>query len=66
MTPDEVAAFRAHPLAGAAIAVRRAGEAAKVVGREVPGLPTWAPRLRAYAGQALGSPSDGSPIERDF
>lgn len=48
MTADEVAAFRAHPRAEAAVALRRADEAAKVVGRKVPGLEAWAPRLRAY------------------
>ena len=48
MTPEEVAAFRDHSLADAAVALR-ADEAAKVVGRVVPGLETWAPRLRAYA-----------------
>lgn len=49
MTDDEAAAFRAHPLAEAAIALRRADEEAKVVGREVPGLDTWAPRLRRWS-----------------
>jgi predicted HD phosphohydrolase len=49
MTLLEAEAFRRRPPAGGAIALRRADEAAKVVGRSVPGLETWAPRMRAYA-----------------
>lgn len=48
MTADEAETFAAHPLADDAIALRRADEAAKVVGREVPGLEAWAPRLREW------------------
>jgi predicted HD phosphohydrolase len=48
MTPDEVAVFRADPLAEAAVTLRRADEAAKVVGRDVPGLEFWAPLMRSY------------------
>ncbi len=49
MTPDEVAAFEADPHGGDAAALRRADEAAKVIGRDVPGLDTWVPVLRAVA-----------------
>jgi predicted HD phosphohydrolase len=49
MTPEEVAVFVARPDADAAIALRRADEAAKVIGRTVPGLATWIPRIRDYA-----------------
>ena len=49
MTPSEAPAFRVNPLAPAAIALRRADEAAKVAGLAVPGLDAWAPRLCAYA-----------------
>ncbi|WP_433379630.1 HD domain-containing protein [Actinoplanes sp. CA-142083] len=48
MTPDEVTAFAAGPEAAAAIALRRADEDAKVVGRAVPGLATWIPRIHDY------------------
>jgi predicted HD phosphohydrolase len=42
MTPGEVAAFGADPHAGDAATLRRADDAAKVVGRRVPGLERWA------------------------
>ena len=48
MTPSEVQRFIEHPLAADAITLRRADEAGKVVGREVPGLDVWAERMRAY------------------
>lgn len=48
MTPAEAQRFAARPEAVAAIALRRADEAAKEVGRVVPGLETWAPRVREY------------------
>lgn len=50
MTPDEVARFAARPEAADAVALRRADEQAKVVGREVPGLDGWAGDLRAHLG----------------
>lgn len=43
MDPDEVTAFERDPDAAAATTLRRADEAAKVVGRSVPGLDRWAP-----------------------
>jgi predicted HD phosphohydrolase len=49
MTAAEQAEFRALPEAADAVTLRRADEAAKVVGRVVPGLADWAPRLRAVA-----------------
>jgi predicted HD phosphohydrolase len=49
MTPDEQREFLALPEAADAITLRRADEAAKEVGRVVPGLDRWAPRLRQYA-----------------
>jgi predicted HD phosphohydrolase len=49
MTAPEAERFAERPEAAAAIALRRADEAAKEVGRMVPGLDTWAPRLREYA-----------------
>lgn len=49
MTPDEVAAFEARPHWREGLLLRRADEAAKTVGRDVPGLETWLPILRAQA-----------------
>lgn len=49
MTEAEQHEFLALPDAADAIALRRADEAAKVVGKRVPGLEVWAPRLRSYA-----------------
>ncbi|GAB3842118.1 HD domain-containing protein [Dactylosporangium cerinum] len=49
MTGPEAERFAERPEAVAAIALRRADESAKEVGRVVPGLETWAPRLREYA-----------------
>lgn len=49
MTPDEVAAFEANPLADDAILLRKADDAAKTPGRVVPGLDHWRPRLRQVA-----------------
>jgi predicted HD phosphohydrolase len=48
MSSQEAELFAARPEAAAAIALRRADEAAKEVGRVVPGLETWAPRVREY------------------
>ena len=42
----EAEAFRARPLAAAALALRRADEEAKVQGRRVEGLEHWVPLLR--------------------
>jgi predicted HD phosphohydrolase len=47
MTPDEVADFTAQRHHRDAIVLRRADEAAKVPGRQVPGLDEWAPRIEA-------------------
>jgi predicted HD phosphohydrolase len=49
MDDAEVAAFAADPDGPDAARLRRADEAAKAVGREVPGLDHWAPVLRAVA-----------------
>jgi predicted HD phosphohydrolase len=46
MDAAEVAAFTAEPFAADAATLRRADEAAKVVGRSVPGLDAWAPVVR--------------------
>lgn len=51
MSEPEIVRFEALPEAAAAIALRRADEAAKVVGAEVPGLETWIPRMRDYVGR---------------
>ncbi|NMO49728.1 HD domain-containing protein [Actinoplanes sp. TBRC 11911] len=48
MTRAEIEAFEARPGSADAVALRRADEAAKEVGRAVPGLATWAPRVRDY------------------
>lgn len=48
MTPDEVAAFEAEPRYQEAIVLRRADEAAKIPGRQVPGLDTWRPIISAF------------------
>ena len=49
MTPDEAEAFAADPHGPDAATLRRADEAAKVIGRQVPGLDHWAPVVRAVA-----------------
>jgi predicted HD phosphohydrolase len=49
MTPGEVARFEARPHWRAALDLRRADEAAKVPGRDVPGLNAWLPALWAAA-----------------
>jgi predicted HD phosphohydrolase len=49
MTPDEAAGFAADPHGPDAATLRRADEAAKVIGREVPGLDHWAPAVQAVA-----------------
>jgi predicted HD phosphohydrolase len=50
MTLDEVAAFEAKPWWQDAVRLRRADEAAKVVGRTTRGLSDWLPKLRQLAG----------------
>ena len=57
LTPTEAASFRAHPLAEAAVALRRADDQAKVVGAGVQGLHLWIPMLRELSG-CCGSPGN--------
>jgi predicted HD phosphohydrolase len=52
MTPAEMAAFAALPLADDACALRLADESGKVDGLEVPGLDAWVPFLRRLAARA--------------
>jgi predicted HD phosphohydrolase len=52
MDADEVAAFELDDCAQAAATLRRADEAAKVIGLVVPSIETWVPALRRVAGQA--------------
>jgi predicted HD phosphohydrolase len=49
MDPGAVSAFEAEPHSGDAVTLRRADEAAKVVGRVVPGLDRWAPAVARVA-----------------
>lgn len=49
MSSDELAAFAARPNFGDAVTLRRADDAAKVPGREVPGLDHWVPVIREVA-----------------
>ncbi|MFF4752158.1 HD domain-containing protein [Streptomyces sp. NPDC002514] len=49
MTPEEAAGFEADPDFGAAVALRRADDAGKVVGLRVPGLDRWRPVVSAVA-----------------
>lgn len=53
MTGDEVGAFAAGPVSGAAIVLRRADEAAKRPGRTVPPLDAWRSALERVAQSAL-------------
>ena len=41
MSPEEVAAYEAHPHGAEAVLLRRADEQAKVIGLDVPGLDAW-------------------------
>jgi predicted HD phosphohydrolase len=50
MTPEESAAFVVLPYADAAVRLRRADEAAKDPGAEVPGLDAWLPTLALVTG----------------
>lgn len=52
MTPQEAAAFEADPDFTAAVALRRADDAGKVVGLSVPGLDRWRPVASAVAAAA--------------
>lgn len=49
MTPEEIEEFEALPELDAAVALRRADEAAKVPGRPVPGLDHWRPLIESLA-----------------
>jgi predicted HD phosphohydrolase len=49
MSPEETARFEAWPSWRDALRLRRADEAAKSPGRDVPGLGAWLPALRAVA-----------------
>ena len=49
MTTDELARFRSSPCFDAAVALRRADEAAKDPRAEVPGLDEWLPTLETVA-----------------
>ena len=49
MSADEVAAYDAEPHGQAGLDLRRADEAAKVVGAVVPDLDFWRPALRRFA-----------------
>lgn len=49
LTPGDVAAFYASPHWSDALTLRRADDAAKVPGRQVPGLDHWLPALRRVA-----------------
>ena len=63
MAADEVARFEGWTHWRAALDLRRADEAAKTPGRDVPGLETWLPALRAAARpntHTLQEPSHGA------
>jgi len=47
--PEDAAAFAASPVGAAAVVLRRADDAAKVLGRVVPPLAYWLPLLRESA-----------------
>ncbi len=49
MAPNEVEDFEADPHSRDAATLRRADEAAKVIGRAVPGLDHWAPMVARVA-----------------
>ena len=52
MTPEEVKAFEANPHGVDAASLRRADEAAKVIGRTVPDLDAWVSALESVAATA--------------
>lgn len=49
MTSEEAAAFEADPDSTAAVALRRADDAGKVVGLRVPSLECWRPVVERVA-----------------
>jgi predicted HD phosphohydrolase len=49
LDPRERAAFEAHPCFSDLLSLRRADDAAKVAGREVPGVNTWRPIVDTVA-----------------
>ncbi|MFI9047005.1 HD domain-containing protein [Streptomyces sp. NPDC053427] len=55
MTAQESTAFEAHPDFTAAVALRRADDAGKVVGLRVPGLDTWWPTVERVAAAAAST-----------
>jgi predicted HD phosphohydrolase len=55
MSAIEAEAFWARPLAGAALALRRADERAKAEGRRVEGLDHWVPLLRKLSDEGGGT-----------
>lgn len=52
MTSEEAAVFEADPDSTAAIALRRADDAGKVVGLRAPGLDCWRPVVERVAAAA--------------
>jgi predicted HD phosphohydrolase len=65
LAPDEVASFLSWPHAADAIALRRADEAAKVPGRQVPPLDHWVPKLRDAAGAVVTGDDGDSAVAGD-
>ena len=61
MAPEEVGAFEADPRGADAANLRRADEAAKVIGRTVPALESWIPALEAVAAQAAQAAQAAHP-----
>ncbi|MFE9611250.1 hypothetical protein [Streptomyces sp. NPDC006012] len=62
MAPEEAAAFESDPDFGAAVALRRADDAGKVVGLRVPGLDRWRPVVAAAsAAEARGTVRSARP-----
>ena len=55
MTTEEVREFEANPNGADAASLRRADEAAKVIGRVVPDLESWIPAIEAVAAQAASA-----------
>ncbi|WP_051941362.1 HD domain-containing protein [Phaeacidiphilus oryzae] len=65
MSEAERADFRADPLAAAALALRRADDAAKVVGLDCGSLAAWRPRITAVAAMAAaGATATAEPPPR--
>lgn len=59
LAPPDIASFRSSSHAADAIELRRADDAAKVPGRQVPPLAHWVPMLRAAAAAAATAASPG-------